>query len=249
MLASLLASLLCWQTPEATPAKPDTPAVAVAAPAVVETWDDKTAKAALAEFAAATKGTPSMAQKNQALEKLATGSHPQLLKPLVDIVEKDKSVVLRKRAAQLLANQPPKEANTTIRKLLKNTRIASYPQINAELIRGLARCGYDGKQWKEIADLFEQDYNPECVPLHEALLDLIIAHKERQAIPLLLRNIDEPASKDPDAADNPPQEYWEARWKSWSAWKGKVKDALFAITGQRFSTAAEAEAWLKNNPK
>jgi hypothetical protein len=48
--------------------------------------------------------------------------------------------------------------------------------------------------------------------------------------------------------DNPPQEYWEARWKAWAVWKGRVKEALFAITGQRFSTAAEARAWLKQNP-
>jgi hypothetical protein len=31
-------------------------------------------------------------------------------------------------------------------------------------------------------------------------------------------------------------------------WKGKVKDALFALTGQRFTTAAKAQAWLKKNP-
>jgi hypothetical protein len=84
--------------------------------------------------------------------------------------------------------------------------------------------------------------------VQEAILELVIAHKETQALPMLLRNTDEPAPANVEAADNPPAEYWEARWKSWAVWKGKVKDALFELTGQRFTTAAEAQAWLKKNP-
>lgn len=247
MIASLLTFLLGWQDPAPTPQPPA--AAPVVAPKVVEPWDDKTAKATVNSLAKLMKGTPSMTQKNQALEGLATGSNVLLLKPLAEIVEKDKSVVIRKRAAELIANQPEKEANLTLRKLLKNPRIAAHPVVLAEIVRGLARCGYDGKQWTEIADLFELDYQPEYVPLHEALLDLITKHEERQALPLLLRHIDEPVPADPDHADNPPQEYWEARWKAWSAWREKVKGALYAITGQRFSTAAEAQEWLKKNPK
>lgn len=189
-----------------------------------------------------------MADKTRALDAVAGGSNSQLLKPLADLVEKDKSIVIKKRSAELIANQPEKEANATILKLLKSPRIASYPQVSAELVRGLARCGYDGKQWPQIADLLERDYSPDCIPLHEAVLELVTRHKERQSIQMLLRNLDEPVPANEHDASNPPKEYWEARWKSWSAWRGKVKDALFAITGQRFSTAAEAQAWLKKNP-
>ena len=52
-----------------------------------------------------------------------------------------------------------------------------------------------------------------------------------------------------DSPTNPPASYGKARWHSWAAWKGKVKDALFAITGQRFSTGKEAKAWLKENAR
>lgn len=246
MLAAILTSLLTWQEPP-PPQKPADPARATS-PKPVEAWDDATAKAAVDEWTKLQKGTPNMAQKNRALDLLATGSNKQLVKPLVQVIETEKLLVVRKRAAELLANQPPADANAAIRKLLKNARIGSHPPVVGELIRGLARCGYDKSQWSEIDELFERDYHTERVPIQEAILELVIAHKETQALPLLLRNLDEPAPDSVDAAHNPPAEYWEARWKSWSAWRGKVKDALFAVTGQRFSTATEAKAWLKKNP-
>ena len=246
MIACLLTSFLTCQEPPPAPAR--TPEAQVAVPKAVEAWSDKTAKTEVEALARLMKGTPSMAQKNQALDKLATGSNVLLLKPLAEIVEKDKSVVIRKRAAELVANQPPKEANATIRKLLKSARVGSQPAVTAELVRGLARTGYDTTQWHEVEGIFERAYEPECVPLQEAILELVVKHKEKEAVPLLLRNLDEPTPQNVDHADNPPAEYWEARWKAWSAWRGKVKDALFTITGQRFSTAAEATAWLKQNP-
>ena len=249
---TLTCALACQEPVPPAPAPapnpaPATPAEAPPAPITVKTWDDATAKAELAGFAKVMKGTPSLLEKTRALDALAAGSHVMLLKPLGEVVEKDKAVVVRKRAAELLANQPAKEANAAIRALLKNTKVLSSPPVSAQLVRALANCGYDGKQWKEIAGLFEREYTAEAVPLQEALLDLIVKHGEKQAIDLLVRNIDEPAPVDVHAADNPPAEYWEARWKAWSAWKAKVKDALFALTGQRFSTAAEAQAWLKKN--
>ncbi len=248
MLACLFAVVLVWQEPDPKPAPARAPD-AVPAPKVVEAWDDKVAKAAVDAFAAAMKGSPSMAQKNQALEGLAKGSNALLVKPLADVAEKDKSLVIQRRAAELLANQPVKAANPVIRKLLKSERLADKPSVVGDLVRALAKCGYDEKQWNDVAVLLERDYRPECIPLHEAVLELVTKHKERQALPMLLRNIDEPAPDNEHDASNPPKEYWEARWKSWSAWKGKVKDALFAITGQRFSTSAEAKTWLEANRK
>lgn len=247
MLVALLLGLFACQDPAPAPAPPRAEAPATA-PAVVEPWDDRRAKAALDEFAKAMKGTPSMNERNKALDGLAKGSNKLLLKPLAQVVETDKSVVIRKRAAELIANQPAADSNPLIRKLLKSPKVGAQHAVMAELVRGLSRCGYQSAQWSDIADLFERDYSRDRVPLQEALLALIEQHKEKQALPLLLRNLDEPVPANPDAADNPPAEYWEARWKSWSAWRVKLKDALFAITGQRFSTSAEAKAWLKQNP-
>lgn len=226
--------------PQAAPAAP--------APALVVPWDEKTTKAALDEFGKTLKGTPSMAEKSRALEALSGGSNKLMVKPLAQLVENDKSVVLRRRAAELLGNQPAAEANGAIRKLLKSPRVESHPGVMAELIKNLSKCGYDKAQWSDIDDLFERQYHTERVPIQEAILELVIARQEKQALPLLLRNVDEPIPENVDHKDNPPAEYWEARWKSWNVWRNKVKEALFAVTGQRFSTAAEAQAWLKKNP-
>jgi hypothetical protein len=246
MLVPLLSSVLLWQDPK--PPAPAAPAPA-AAPAAPAPWDDKQAKAALDEWQKLSKGNASMADKNRGLDRLAEGSHKLLVAPLAKVVEADKSVVLKKRAAALITYQPAADANAAIRRLLKNAKVVDQPGVVAELVRGLPRCGYDKTQWGELADLFERDFAAERVPLQEAILDLVIATKEVQAIPLLLRHVDEPIPENVEAQDNPPQEYWEARWKAWAVWRAKVKDALFAVTGQRFSTAAEAKEWLKKNPK
>jgi hypothetical protein len=246
MLVCLLTSLLCWQDPPPAAAPKDAAPPVVKA-RVVEVLDDKTAKRIAGELEKALGGSASMADKNRALERVTGSSHALLLKPLATVVEKDKSLVIRKRAAELIRDQPKADATAAIRKLVKNARVRSSPGVLAELVRGLAHCGYESKLWNEIGDLFEVDFQPERVPLQEALLDLIATHEEKQAVPLLLRHIDEPAPEDVHAKENPPPEYWEARWKAWSAWKSKVKDAMFAITGQRFSTATEAKAWLQKN--
>ncbi len=257
MLAALLTSLLLWQEPEPAPQPPTPPSetdkpVATDKPvepaAPVETWDDRTAKAAAAELGKVMKGKATMREKTQALDAVAKGSNKLLIKPLVKVVEEDKSLLVRQRAAALLANQPTKDANEAVRKLLKNARVGSHPVVQAELIRSLAKCGYDARQWDAIDDLFEQEYAAERVTLQEAILDLVAQHKEKQALPMLLRNFDEPAPKDVHDGSNPPAEYWEARWKAWAAWRSKVKETVFAITGQRFTSATEASEWLKKNP-
>jgi hypothetical protein len=245
MLAALLTGVILWQEPPTGPPKEPAPPPSGQ---TIETWDDKKAKSAVEDFNKALKGAASMAQRTKALELVAAGSSKLLVKPLAQVVETDRSVVIRKQAAALLANQPAGEANATIVRLVKSPRLDAYPTVQAELVRGLARCAYQPKQWSDIGELFERTYHLERVPLQEAILDLVIAAKELQAMPLLLRNLDEPVPENVDAADNPPAEYWRARWESWAVWRPKVKEALFALTGQRFSTAAEAKAWLKKNP-
>ena len=254
MLAWLLTSLFAAQdpAPPATGQDPGNAAPAVAAegttarPAVA--WDDEQAKAALDAFAKTLKGATSMATKSRALEALAEGTHASLVAPLAKLVETEKSIVLRKRAAELIANQPAAAASAAIEKLLAKPKVTEQSAVAAELVRGLSRCDYDSRQWKSLEPLFERDFTVERVPLQEAVLDLAMAKAEAAALPLLLRHLDEPVPSNVDHAENPPKEYWEARWKSWSVWRSKVKEAVFAITGQRFSTLPEAKAWLDRNP-
>lgn len=214
----------------------------------LETWPDKVAKQKVKAFQKALKPKKvSMADRKRALTELKGGISMHLIKPLQKFIETDHSIVLKREAVEMLADQTDKRAKKAILKLLDNARVTGNPQVQAGLIRALSKNGYTAKDWKAIDDVFESDYDTERVPVHEAILELVKKHKEKQAIKLLLNNMDEPSPTNVDAADNPPAEYWKARWHSWAAWKAKVKEAMKAITGQDFSNAKEAKAWLKKN--
>jgi hypothetical protein len=243
MIATVLAVVLVCQEPEPAPPK----AEPVQSPAPVD-LNDKDAKEAVKVYRQKTKGTPTLAQKLQSLEELGKGRHAELVTVLASVVQSEKLLSVRRRAAEMLSQQPAEAANRAIIKLLSTTGVSDQPQILADLVRGLLRTGYQPKQWADLDGLFDRDYSADRVPLQEAILELVIAKKEAQAIEVLLRNLDEPIPANVDDAANPPAQYWEARYKAWRVWRIKVKDALFAITGQRFTTAAEARAWLKKNP-
>ena len=212
------------------------------------TWPDRLAREKVKAFEKAVKPKKaSMADRKRALGELKGGISQHLVKPLQKFIEKDSSIVLKREAVQMLAVQPKKSAKKAVLKLLDNAAVTGNPQVQAGLIRALGRTGYVQKDWKQIARVFESDYDNERIPVHEAILELVRDHKEPQAIPLLLNNMDEPSPESVEAADNPPREYWKARWHAWAAWKPKVKEAMKAITGQDFANADEARAWLKKN--
>ena len=212
------------------------------------TWPDRLAREKVKAFEKAVKPKKvSMADRKRALGELKGGVSQHLIKPLQKFIEKDSSIVLKREAVQMLAVQPDKPAKKAVLKLLGNARVTGNPQVQAGLIRALGETGYVPKDWKHIEDVFEEDYDNERIPVHEAILELVRDHKEKQAIPLLLNNMDEPSAQNVDAAENPPREYWKARWHAWAAWKAKVKEAMKAITGQDFANAGEARAWLKKN--
>ncbi|MEC8652680.1 MAG: hypothetical protein VYA51_10400 [Planctomycetota bacterium] len=214
----------------------------------IRTWPDRLAKEKVKAFEKALKPKKvSMADRKRALGELQGGVSRHLIKPLQKFIEKDSSIVLKREAVALLAEQEDKPAKKAVIKLLGNARVTGNPQVQAGLIRALSKTGYTEKDWKVIADVFESDYDNERIPVHEAILELVRDHKEKQAIKLLLNNMDEPSAANVDAADNPPREYWKARWHAWAAWKPKVKEAMKAITGQDFANAPEARAWLKKN--
>jgi hypothetical protein len=213
-----------------------------------ETWPDRLAKQKVKAFEKAVKPKKvSMADRKRALGELKGGISRHLIKPLQRFIEKDSSIVLKREAVAMLALQEDKPAKKAVVKLLGNARVTGNPQVQAALIRALGEVGYTAKDWKIIDDVFESDYDNERIPVHEAILELVRDHKEKQAVKLLLNNMDEPNAANVDAADNPPREYWKARWHAWTAWKSKVKEAMKAITGQDFASAPEARAWLKKN--
>ena len=180
------------------------------------TWPDRLAREKAKAFLKAVKPKKaSMADRKRALGELKGGISPHLIKPLQKFIEKDSSIVLKREAVQMLAVQPDKPAKKVVLKLLGNARVTGNPQVQAGLIRALGETGYVQKDWKHIEDVFEEDYDNERIPVHEAILELVRDHKEKQAIPLLLNNMDEPSAQNVDSADNPPREYWKARWHAW----------------------------------
>ncbi|MEZ6037194.1 MAG: hypothetical protein R3F29_06915 [Planctomycetota bacterium] len=249
MLALLFTSLFLLQDPAPKPAdQQGRSEPAPTAPNSQEVWDDRTAKAKLKDFDKQWKAKPSMGERKRLLDELGQGHNKLLVKSLAKVVETDESVVIRKHAVDLLLTQPTDELGPALTKLLGDGKVTANAAVQAALIRGVAKSCYTSKQWSALAEVFESDYETERVPVHEAILDLVIQHKEAQAVPMLLRNFDEPSPKDVNGGENPPAEYWKARWHSWSAWRPKVKEALFAITGQQFADVAEAKAWLDKNP-
>jgi hypothetical protein len=211
-------------------------------------WTDAEAKAALVEYERAGKRRgPRLADRLAALEALRAGSHRLLVRPLQIAVRAEKHVSARALAAQALGGQPAAEARPAIVELLRDKDITDHPAIAVELVLALARAGYRPQDWPALEELFERELAPQRVNLQRAILELVIAHKEKQAARMLLQHVDEPFPDNVDDASNPPTEYWEKRWKAWKQWRPLVLDALYAITGQRFHCADEARKWIKAN--
>ena len=250
MLALLFTFAIVCQDPPPQGGAPAAPAApASAEPMPLAAMDDKAAKAVVDAFNKASKGKRPMNERMKSVEELGQGANKAFVKPLATVVENEESLVVRKRAATLLSLQPAPDSTKALRALLKSKKLEAAPAVMADVVNGLARSGYDTTMWPELEALFAGDYAAERVGLQEAILGLVARHKEAKAAKLLLENLDEPIPADEHDPSNPPAEYWKARWYAWKAWREKVKDGLFAITGQRFSTAAEAKAWLDKNKR
>lgn len=227
---------------------PQEPAAEEAAEPTFEVWDDRKAREVLREVDELTKGKRvPMRDRMQAVEMLAAGSNSRLAKPLAQMVLSDDSAVVKKAAAEALGHQPERDAKKQVAALLKNERLEEHPPVQAALVTALSKSGYTERDWKLIDGMFGKHYSPQHTGLQRAILQLVIQHQEKQAIDMLLDNLGEPVPADPEDASNPPAEYWEGRWKAWEVWREDVREALFVITGQRFSTKEEAQAWLKKN--
>ena len=216
--------------------------------AAYQTWSAREARVALAEFRKTFRTRDAgLADKLQAVAALAAGSHRDLVKPLRDLAADDEPTTVRMKAASALGHQPSEQANPALVYLVRSVKVRGNTPVLAATIRSLNKAGYRDKQWRELKGLFEAKYDAEYVAVQKALLELIATHKEKQAIGLLVDNLDEPRPVWVDDPENPPAEYWERRWKAWDAWRSDVVEALRVITGQRFNSAAEADAWIRQN--
>ena len=224
----------------------DPPVEALAAEAVVKPLSDREARTVVATFKKSARDKEArLAQRVKAVQALGKGRHKLLVKPLATAARKDPSMTVRKTAAQLLGHQPEKEARRALLKLIEGKD--RPPEVLAPLITSLSSAGYQSRDWKKLEDLFALDFNEKYTAVQQAILKLVTAHKEKKAWKLLIEHIDEPAPVEIEPLSNPPAEYWERRWKAWRVWRSDAKEALFVITGQRFSSKQEAKAWIREN--
>lgn len=247
MISSLLLSLAGLQPP-AVPQPGVSPPASVPTAVTASTFDDNQARAALAEW----KKLPAkatLAERLGAVEALTRGAHETLVPVLDKLVRSDPSLAVRKKAAEALGQQPAKKAYPAVTKLLDDAAVTKTTELVEPLVRALGELGYTDKDWPRLETLFRAGYGQDRVGLQRAIIALADKHKEKAAVPVLLENLDEPIPSDEHGADNPPAEYWEARWKAWAVWRDEIRAALLSITGQKFGSAAEARAWLKMNGK
>jgi hypothetical protein len=246
ILLATMALCVGVQTPTPVEAEPEAPATPET-PAVEQLTDDE-AKDVLAAYKLASRDRKaSLAARVEAVEALGEGSHEKLVKPLVKIVARERALSVRRAAAKALGHQPPKHAHKALLKLIDDRAIRREPNLIADLVGSLDTAGYETRDWEMLEKLFGTDYAEPHRPKQKAIIVLARNHEELAALDLLLANLDEPAPVNVNDPMNPPAEYWERRWKAWRAWRDDVKAALFAITGQRFNTSAEAREWLEKN--
>jgi hypothetical protein len=183
-----------------------------------------------------------------AFEALAGVTHPDLEAALA----KHLGHPLREvaiRAATEIGRRPSPKTGATLWKGWSLALNDKRPDVRGGILAamGAAKAPLDGKQYDEVAALWKRAADvPSLVGV--ATYFRAIATDKRPCR-LLAEWLDEPrAGGDPKDGANPPAEWWEARWKLWSAIKGLVAEALKAITGQTFHTTDEAKEWFKKNP-
>ena len=73
--------------------------------------------------------------------------------------------------------------------------------------------------------------------------------KDKRLALAMAHELDAPETKEEDigSADNPPTEWWEARWKQWKKMHAACVEALQALTGEKFASVEAAKAWFIKN--
>lgn len=211
--------------------------------------EDKEAKRLISEFTKTIKANrKSLTPRIKAVQSLGRFSNALLVKPLLMTARSDKAKSVRQAAALAIGSQPPKQARTALNMLLKKTSITSEPNVTAAIIKAFDRGSYRDKDYKTFKGLFDRSLSDQrCVAAQIAVLEMFGHQKEVQAAKYLAMHIDAPAPAWVDDPSNPPASYWQGRYKNWQKWRSHLKEALFQITGQRFSSNKGARAWLKKN--
>jgi hypothetical protein len=193
------------------------------------------------------KKNASMAQRLQGLELLASRQSESFLPEIRNALLNDRDAIVRAEAAKTLGKQQFAKSLPVVTQGLERARKNEDHVVALALVEAIERLGYDGKLFDELCDLFNDEATEARV--QQRVIQLFDKAAEKRAFKLLVDNLDEPAPVEVDAADNPPAEYWERRWKKWAVWKADVSKALKNLAGIEFKEASFHKRWVRTDGK
>ena len=186
-------------------------------------------------------------------------------KPVIAAHLDNKEAKIQAAALHAAASHEMTDESARVLKILKKSKKARKGKskgegdvsgvVAAAAIDYLARLAIEGAE-DEVLDHLTRLYLDETRMQAGYAPDLVrgAVHylgqmKTMKAVPQLVEMIREPVPENPDAGDNPPATYWEARYKIWHTSEGWARWALKEITGNEFRTYREWAAWAAANAK
>ena len=250
-LAAALFLLPFWAAPARAE---DEPPKQAAEEDPLEVCDDAKAKELSAELGKVGKqkdGTGIM----PVLEKIEGLRHEEFEKPLLKLLKHDSGLVALKVAEMWEWRVHKKNASKLWKASWDEKKNDKRFTVTATVLKGYARAGLEigDREFKDIERAWRWivgNPDPAMSPALVAIAEYAKMAKDKRLYRPLAEELDEPgtnvSASDPN---NPPQEWWERRWKLWKESKPAVVAALLALTGKEFDKTAAAKAWLEENAK
>ncbi|HEX5136274.1 MAG TPA: hypothetical protein VFY93_04825 [Planctomycetota bacterium] len=179
------------------------------------------------------------------LERLGGWDHPEVLRAAQKYV-KDKDVPVAVAAVVAVARQG-KSKEAAGKALLGVVRSEKRTDILCAAMVGMGKVGYDNKAAISEA---QKHFQRDARETHKAATRYFGYIKYKPAFRQLAEKLDAPHPANPNDPNNPPESYWEERWKEWDSNVPYTRWALSQIVeGETFETTAEAKQWAETEGK
>lgn len=189
------------------------------------------------------------------LEAIDGFKHESFVKPLLKLMTHKLGAVAKLATDALAERCTEKKVLAKIwRNAFSNKANDKRYAVRARVVRLYGERGIvlDKKQYKEVERDWRWMFGNPQIHFGEPALDLVTYFrltKDKRHCRWLAEQLDEPVPANPNSPSNPPQEWWERRWKMWQPVKPEVVDALMEMTGQEFDSSEEAKTWFEANKK
>ncbi len=221
----------------------------------LQTCDDKKAKALATEVNKIRKKKDAKVVI-PVLEKIEDFQHKDFEKPLLKLLQHPSSLVSVRAAEMWEWRNHKKVAKKVWAATWGDRRVNKRRHhIKALVLKSWPRAGLtlSDKEFKEVKSTWRWIVgNPDEIlaPALTAIAEYVELAKDKRLCRKLAEELDEPGTNvNVNDANNPPQSWWEKRWKLWKAAKPAVVSALKELTGQEFDKTAVAKKWFEANEK